>query len=41
MASAAGSMMESFHWFQGELFDLITEDLLRLPAPLAPAGMYS
>jgi hypothetical protein len=25
------SMLESFHWFQGELFGLITEDLLRLP----------
>ena len=26
------SMLESFHWFQGELFGLIVEDLLRLPA---------
>ncbi len=26
------TMLESFHWFQGELFDLIVEDLLRLPA---------
>jgi 2-phosphoglycerate kinase len=26
------TMLESFHWFQGELFGLITEDLLRLPA---------
>jgi hypothetical protein len=25
-------MLESFHWFQGELFGLIVEDLLRLPA---------
>jgi 2-phosphoglycerate kinase len=25
-------MLESFHWFQGELFSLIVEDLLRLPA---------
>jgi 2-phosphoglycerate kinase len=25
------TMLESFHWFQGELFGLITEDLLRLP----------
>jgi hypothetical protein len=24
-------MLESFHWFQGELFGLIVEDLLRLP----------
>lgn len=26
------AMLESFHWFEGELFDLITEDLLHLPA---------
>jgi hypothetical protein len=26
------AMLESFHWFQGELFGLIVEDLLRLPA---------
>jgi len=26
------NMLESFHWFQGELFGLIVEDLLRLPA---------
>jgi len=26
------TMLESFHWFQGELFDLIVEDLVRLPA---------
>ncbi len=26
------TMLESFHWFQGELFDLVVEDLLRLPA---------
>jgi hypothetical protein len=26
------TMLESFHWFQGELFGLITEDLLRFPA---------
>ena len=26
------AMLESFHWFQGELFGLIIEDLLRLPA---------
>ena len=26
------TMLESFHWFQGELFGLIVEDLLRLPA---------
>jgi 2-phosphoglycerate kinase len=26
------TMLESFHWFQGELFGLIAEDLLRLPA---------
>lgn len=25
------AMLESFHWFQGEGFDLIVEDLLRLP----------
>jgi len=25
------TMLESFHWFHGELFDLIVEDLLRLP----------
>jgi hypothetical protein len=25
-------MLESFHWFRGELFGLIVEDLLRLPA---------
>jgi len=25
------TMLESFHWFQGELFGLIVEDLLRLP----------
>jgi len=29
---SAHTMLESFHWFQGELFGLITEDLLRLPA---------
>jgi hypothetical protein len=26
------TMLESFHWFQGELFGLIVQDLLRLPA---------
>ncbi len=26
------AMLESFHWFHGELFGLIVEDLLRLPA---------
>ncbi len=26
------AMLESFHWFQGELFSLIVEDLLNLPA---------
>lgn len=26
------TMLESFHWFQGELFSLIVEDLQRLPA---------
>ncbi len=26
------TMLESFHWFQGELFGLTVEDLLRLPA---------
>jgi 2-phosphoglycerate kinase len=26
------AMLESFHWFQGELFSPIVEDLLRLPA---------
>ena len=26
------TMLESFHWFQGELFGLIVEDLLALPA---------
>jgi 2-phosphoglycerate kinase len=26
------TMLETFHWFQGEGFDLIVEDLLRLPA---------
>jgi Shikimate kinase len=26
------TMLEIFHWFRGEGFDLITEDLLRLPA---------
>jgi hypothetical protein len=26
------TMLESFHWFQGELFSLIVDDLLRLPA---------
>jgi hypothetical protein len=26
------TMLESFHWFRGELFGLIVEDLLRLPA---------
>src|SRR3954471_14724529 len=25
------TMLETFHWFQGEGFDLIIEDLLRLP----------
>jgi hypothetical protein len=25
-------MLDSFHWFRGEAFDLITEDILRLPA---------
>ena len=24
-------MLDTFHWFQGEAFDLIVEDLLRLP----------
>jgi 2-phosphoglycerate kinase len=27
-----GTMLESFHWFKGELFSLIVDDLLRLPA---------
>jgi 2-phosphoglycerate kinase len=26
------TMLESFHWFQGELFSVIVEDLLHLPA---------
>jgi hypothetical protein len=26
------TMLETFHWFRGECFDLIVEDLLRLPA---------
>jgi 2-phosphoglycerate kinase len=26
------TMLETFHWFRGEGFDLIVEDLLRLPA---------
>jgi 2-phosphoglycerate kinase len=26
------TMLETFHWFQGECFDLIVDDLLRLPA---------
>jgi 2-phosphoglycerate kinase len=26
------TMLETFHWFRGESFDLIVEDLLRLPA---------
>jgi hypothetical protein len=26
------TMLESFHWFKGELFSLIVEDLLRLPS---------
>jgi hypothetical protein len=26
------AMLESFHWFKGELFSLIVDDLLRLPA---------
>jgi hypothetical protein len=25
------TMLETFHWFQGEGFDLIVEDLLRVP----------
>src|SRR6201992_20097 len=28
-------MLDSFHWFQGELFGLIVEDLLRLAAESA------
>ncbi|HET7231102.1 MAG TPA: hypothetical protein VFJ16_13910 [Longimicrobium sp.] len=27
------AMLETFHWFQGEGFHLIIEDLLRLPTP--------
>jgi hypothetical protein len=26
------TMLEGFHWFNGELFSLIVEDLLHLPA---------
>ena len=26
------TMLETFHWFHGEGFDLIVDDLLRLPA---------
>ena len=26
------TMLETFHWFRGEAFDLIVEDVLRLPA---------
>lgn len=26
------TMLETFHWFRGECFDLIVDDLLRLPA---------
>ena len=26
------TMLETFHWFRGECFDLIIDDLLRLPA---------
>src|SRR5262245_22303149 len=25
------NMLETFHWFQGECFNMIVEDLLRLP----------
>ena len=28
---APGTMLDTFHWFQGEGFDMIVEDLLRLP----------
>jgi len=28
-------MLETFHWFRGESFGLIIEDLLRLPGNLA------
>lgn len=28
------AMLETFHWFRGEGFDLIVEDLLRLPSDL-------
>ena len=28
---APGTMLDSFHWFQGEAFDMIVDDLLRLP----------
>ena len=29
------TMLDTFHWFQGEAFDLIIEDLLRLPSETA------
>ena len=32
---APQAMLETFHWFQGEAFDLIVEDLLRLPGETA------
>jgi hypothetical protein len=28
---SAATMFETFHWFRGECFDMIVEDLLRLP----------
>jgi hypothetical protein len=30
------TMLETFHWFQGEGFGLIVDDLLRLPAQARP-----
>ena len=31
VSRSPGAMLDSFHWFRGEGFDLIVDDLLRLP----------
>lgn len=31
-----GTMLDTFHWYRGEGFDLIVEDLLASPAPRGP-----
>lgn len=38
---SAATMFETFHWFRGECFDMIVEDLLRLPFATCSSAITS